>query len=113
MAAWAQRLARSPEYPGLLTAKARELAAAERQRPLDAYRAAELAVMHRNFSDPREPYARLRRAFVYKEKPSHTPPHLARHRTFFVPNGPGSPSRTRRFAVRGRRPLVGAPGVSP
>ena len=25
--------------------------------------------------------AELRRAFVYKEKPSHTPPHLARHRT--------------------------------
>ena len=80
VAAWAQRLARSPEYRGLLTAKARELAAAERQRPLDAYRAAELAVMHRNFSDPREPYARLRRAFVYKEKPVCTPPHLARHR---------------------------------
>ena len=80
LAAWAQRLARSPEYRGLLTAKARELAAAERQRPLDAYRAAELAVMHRNFSDPREPYARLRRAFVYKEKPVCTPPHLARHR---------------------------------
>jgi putative two-component system protein, hydrogenase maturation factor HypX/HoxX len=80
VAAWAQRLARSPEFPELLTAKARELAAAERQRPLDAYRAAELAVMHRNFSDPREPYARLRRAFVYKEKPVCTPPHLARHR---------------------------------
>jgi putative two-component system protein, hydrogenase maturation factor HypX/HoxX len=76
----AERLARSPEYPELLTAKARELAAAERRRPLDAYRAAELAVMHRNFSDPREPYARLRRAFVYKEKPLCTPPHLARHR---------------------------------
>ena len=37
--------------------------------------------MSRNFSDPREPYADLRRAFVYKDKPSHTPPHLARHRT--------------------------------
>jgi putative two-component system protein, hydrogenase maturation factor HypX/HoxX len=80
VAAWAERLARSPEYPALLTAKARELAAAERKRPLDAYRAAELAVMCRNFSDPREPYAHLRRAFVYKEKPVCTPPHLARHR---------------------------------
>jgi len=89
VAAWAQRLARSPEYRGLLTAKARELAAAERQRPLDAYRAAELAVMHRNFSDPREPYARLRRAFVYKEKPLCTPPHLARHRA----QPAGSPAR--------------------
>jgi hypothetical protein len=77
----AQQLARSPDYPSLLSAKARQLAAAERQCPLDAYRAAELAIMNRNFSDPREPYAGLRRAFVHKEKPSHTPLHLARHRT--------------------------------
>jgi putative two-component system protein, hydrogenase maturation factor HypX/HoxX len=79
--ALAGQLARRPDYGALLTAKARQLAAAEKQRPLAAYRAAELAIMSRNFSDPREPYARLRRAFVYKEKPSHTPPHLARHRT--------------------------------
>jgi putative two-component system hydrogenase maturation factor HypX/HoxX len=81
VAALAEQLARSPDYPALLAAKARRLAAAEKQRPLAAYRAAELAVMSRSFSDPREPYAELRRAFVYKEKPSHTPPHLARHRT--------------------------------
>jgi putative two-component system protein, hydrogenase maturation factor HypX/HoxX len=81
VAARAEQLARSPRYRALLTAKARQLALAEQQRPLDAYRAAELAVMNRNFSDPREPYASLRRAFVYKEKPSHTPLHLARHRT--------------------------------
>jgi putative two-component system protein, hydrogenase maturation factor HypX/HoxX len=81
VAARAEQLARGPEYPALLAAKARELAAPEQRRPLAAYRAAELAVMQRNFFDPREPYARLRRAFVYKEKPSHTPPHLARHRT--------------------------------
>ena len=74
--------------PALLTAKARQLAAAEKQRPLDAYRAAELAIMDRNFSDPSEPYARLRRAFVYKEKPSHTPLHLARHRTQSQPTRP-------------------------
>jgi putative two-component system protein, hydrogenase maturation factor HypX/HoxX len=80
VAALAQQLARNPDYPALLTAKARQLATAEKQRPLDAYRAAELAIMNRNFSDPREPYARLRRAFVYKEKPAHTPIHLARHR---------------------------------
>ena len=81
VAALAGQLASSPAYPALLTAKARQLAAAERQRPLAAYRAAELAIMSRNFSDPREPYTHLRRAFVYKEKPSHTPPHLARHRS--------------------------------
>ena len=88
VAALAQRLARGADYPALLTAKARRLAADEKQRPLAAYRAAELAVMRRNFAGPHEPYARLRRAFVYKEKPAHTPAHLARHRT----------------APRGRRP---------
>ena len=36
--------------------------------------------MSRNFSGPGEPYARLRRAFVYKDKPTRTPPHLTRHR---------------------------------
>ena len=92
VAARAGQLARSPEYPALLTAKAGQLAAAEKQRPLDAYRAAELAIMNRNFSDPREPYARLRRAFVYKEKPSHTPPHPARHRTH--PQSPQEPRGT-------------------
>ena len=79
--ALAEHLAASPDYPARLAAKARQLAAAEKQRPLAAYRAAELAIMSRNFTGPGEPYAQLRRAFVYKEKPSSTPPHLARHRT--------------------------------
>ena len=77
----AEQLAHGPAYQRLLTAKARQLAAAEQHRPLAAYRVAELAIMRRNFFDPREPYASLRRAFVYKEKPAQTPPHLARHRT--------------------------------
>ena len=89
VAALAEQLAASPDYPALLAAKARRLAADEKQRPLAAYRAAELAIMSRNFAGPREPYARLRRAFVYKEKPSHTPPHLARHRTHPGPAHPG------------------------
>jgi putative two-component system protein, hydrogenase maturation factor HypX/HoxX len=88
VAVLAQRLARGAECPALLAAKARQLALAEQQRPLAAYRAAELAIMSRNFSDPREPYARLRRAFVYKEKPRHTPLHLARHRTDPQPSVP-------------------------
>lgn len=81
VAALAEHLVSSPAYQRLLAAKARQLAAPAQHRPLAAYRAAELAVMARNFFDPREPYAELRRAFVYKEKPSHTPSHLARHRT--------------------------------
>ena len=79
LAIMAGQLARNPGYPAQLAAKARALAAAERRRPLAAYRAAELAIMSRNFSGPGEPYARLRRAFVYKDKPTQTPPHLSRH----------------------------------
>ena len=80
LAALAEKLARSPGYPKRLAAKARQLTAAEKIRPLRAYRQAELAKMRRNFFDPHEPYAQLRRAFVYKDKPEQTPPHLARHR---------------------------------
>jgi putative two-component system hydrogenase maturation factor HypX/HoxX len=77
VATFASQLAHSRGYPARLAAKARDLAAAERQRPLASYRAAELAIMSRNFSGPGEPHARLRRAFVYKDKPTRTPPHLA------------------------------------
>jgi putative two-component system hydrogenase maturation factor HypX/HoxX len=79
VAGMAERLVSSPAHPALLAAKARQLAAPAQHRPLADYRAAELAVMARNFFDPAEPYAELRRAFVYKDKPAHTPPHLARH----------------------------------
>ena len=88
VAALAEQLACSPDYPARLAAKARELAAAEKQRPLGAYRTAELAIMSRNFSGPREPYPQLRQAFVHKEKPPRTPPHLARHRSRALPSRP-------------------------
>jgi putative two-component system hydrogenase maturation factor HypX/HoxX len=84
----AERLARSPDYPARLAAKERRLGGTSGQRTLAAYRAAELAVMRRNFSGPPEPYAQLRRAFVYKDKPSGTPPHLARHRIAAMPPVP-------------------------
>ena len=77
----AERLAHSPDYPRRVAVKAQQLTPAAMVQPLDAYRQAELAVMNRNFYDPREPYAQLRRAFVYKQKPARTPPHIARHRT--------------------------------
>jgi putative two-component system protein, hydrogenase maturation factor HypX/HoxX len=79
VAALAGQLARSPDYPARLAAKARQLTEAQKQQPLAAYRAAELAIMHRNFTGPGEPHAGLRRAFVHKDKPTQTPPHLARH----------------------------------
>jgi putative two-component system protein, hydrogenase maturation factor HypX/HoxX len=84
VAALAGQLAHGPDYQRRVAGKAQQLTEAAMVRPLQAYRQAELAVMNRNFYDPREPYAQLRRAFVYKQKPTRTPPHLARHRT-----GPG------------------------
>ncbi|MCQ4079335.1 hydrogenase maturation protein [Streptomyces sp. RB6PN25] len=48
----------------------------EAAKPLRAYRDEELARMRRIFSDPQEPYHRLRRAFARKERPSCTPRHL-------------------------------------
>jgi len=80
VATLAERLASRYDYPLRLAAKARQLTAATAVQPLHAYRQAELAVMSRNFFDPREPYPELRRAFVYKHKPTQTPPHLARSR---------------------------------
>jgi putative two-component system hydrogenase maturation factor HypX/HoxX len=88
VAALAERLARSPDYAARLAAKERRLARAGGQRTLAGHRAAELAVMRRNFSGPPEPYAQLRRAFVYKDKPLCTPPHLARHRIAPAPSVP-------------------------
>ena len=78
VASLAEELASRSDYPLRLAAKARQLTAATADQPLHAYRQAELAIMSRNFFDPREAYPRLRRAFVYKHKPARTPPHLAR-----------------------------------
>jgi putative two-component system hydrogenase maturation factor HypX/HoxX len=81
VAALAEELARRPDYQSRLAAKARRLAEIATTQPLDSYRQAELAVMSRNFHGPEEPYPQLRRAFVYKDKPTRTPPHLTSHRT--------------------------------
>ena len=76
----AEQLARGPHYAARLAAKAQALTAAEKEFPLAAYRHEELAVMSRNFFDPHEPYAQLRRAFVNKDRPTQTPSHLPGHR---------------------------------
>ena len=99
VATLAHQLARSPDYPARLAAKAQELAVAENQQPLAAYRAAELAIMSRNFSGPYEPYARLRRAFVYKHKPAQTPPHLSRHRLHARPSRRGPSGRRETIGI--------------
>ncbi|MDH6113800.1 putative two-component system hydrogenase maturation factor HypX/HoxX [Kitasatospora sp. MAP12-15] len=46
-------------------------------KPLAAYRAEELARMHRIFFDPSQPYHALRRAFVRKERPAGNPEQLS------------------------------------
>jgi putative two-component system protein, hydrogenase maturation factor HypX/HoxX len=102
----AEQLARSPGYAARLAAKRRQLATVERERPLASYRAGELAIMRRNFSDPREPYAQLRRAFVHKQKPTQTPTHLSRHQT-----GLGSLALARLCVVL--VPIAGAVALDP
>jgi putative two-component system protein, hydrogenase maturation factor HypX/HoxX len=76
VAALASQLAQSPDYPARLAVKAREIASPQQQQLLASHRTAELAIMRHNFLDPLEPYARLRSAFVYKDKPTQTPAHL-------------------------------------
>ncbi|WP_067845204.1 hydrogenase maturation protein [Nocardia lijiangensis] len=72
----AARLAGSTELAQRLVAKKQRRALDEMTKPLDAYRAEELARMHRNFFAPGEPYHELRRGFVRKVAPTKTPPHL-------------------------------------
>jgi hypothetical protein len=85
-------------------AKTEQLAAAQKQRPLAAYRAAELAIMSRNFSGPSESYPELRRAFVYKHKPTRTPPHLTRQPALPRHSDPRPPDAQEAPAILGHQP---------
>ncbi|MFE3626569.1 enoyl-CoA hydratase-related protein [Streptomyces goshikiensis] len=71
-------LARSPGTRSRIAAKKARRDRDEAERPLAAYREAELTRMRVTFFDPQAPYHALRRAFVRKEPPDGTPPHLAR-----------------------------------
>ncbi|MEV5986613.1 enoyl-CoA hydratase-related protein [Streptomyces sp. NPDC052051] len=82
----AARLASLPGTRSRIAVKKERLDLQESEEPLAAFRERELARMHRTFFDPEAPYHALRRAFVRKERPSRTPPHLA----------PASPARTAR-----------------
>jgi putative two-component system hydrogenase maturation factor HypX/HoxX len=81
----ARQMARSREYGRLLAEKRAARAADEQRKPLDAYRAEELAQMSSDIFDDRHGFAAARRAFVTKEKPDVTPARLARHRPAPVP----------------------------
>ncbi|WP_030204279.1 enoyl-CoA hydratase-related protein, partial [Streptomyces sp. NRRL S-87] len=82
-AALAARLAAAPGTQSRIAAKKAQRERDEATRPLAAYRADELARMRAVFDDPDAPYHALRRAFVRKERPTATPPHLTGpgHRT--------------------------------
>jgi putative two-component system hydrogenase maturation factor HypX/HoxX len=105
----AERLARSPDYAAQLAAKGRQLAGTAGQRRLAAYRTAELAIARRNFFGAPEPYAQLRRAFVYQDKPARTPPHLARHRIAARPSVPPRPRTEVTGTAGSRQASRGAP----
>ncbi|MFB7667992.1 enoyl-CoA hydratase-related protein [Kitasatospora sp. NPDC056138] len=66
-------LARSARLQERIAAKKATRERDEALRPLAAYRAAELAEMHRTFFDPDAPYHALRSAFVRK-RPAPSPP---------------------------------------
>ncbi|MFJ8790692.1 hydrogenase maturation protein [Streptomyces sp. NPDC102462] len=74
----AARLATMPGTPSRIAAKKAELDRQECAEPLAAFRQRELARMRPVFDDPDAPYHALRRAFVRKQRPSVTPPHLTR-----------------------------------
>ncbi|MFC4612695.1 hydrogenase maturation protein [Streptomyces maoxianensis] len=72
----AAQLASSPTAQSRIAAKKSERDRQEAVKPLAAYREEELTRILRTFSDPDDPYHALRRAFVRKEPPARTPPHL-------------------------------------
>ena len=73
-------LAASPDYAALLQGKIDRRARAEREKPLDAYRAEELQHMKLNFFGFDPSYHVARYNFVYKVPHAWTPLYLARHR---------------------------------
>ena len=68
---YAARLATRTDYPSLVGSKRAARAADERRRPLDSYRAEELALMRLDIFDDRRGFAAARHAFV--TKPTRSP----------------------------------------
>lgn len=73
----ALQLAASPKLSARIAKKKAARGQDEAAKPLQQYRDEELTHMRRNFFDASEPHARLRSAFVRKEKALHTPAHVA------------------------------------
>ncbi|MFD2351996.1 enoyl-CoA hydratase/isomerase family protein [Nonomuraea ferruginea] len=77
---YADRLASSPRYERLLAAKREAREADERRKPLEAYRAEELAELSRDVFGDRRGFGEARRALVHGRRPACTPARLALHR---------------------------------
>ena len=80
IATLARRLAHDPVLPARLAEKRGRRDSDEAEKPLDAYRAEELARMHLNFYGFDPSYHVARHNFIYKIPKSRTPLTLARHR---------------------------------
>ncbi|MET8330609.1 enoyl-CoA hydratase-related protein [Streptomyces sp. NPDC005181] len=103
----AVRLASSTAAQARIARKKTALEREEALKPLAAHRQEELAAMRSIFFDPDAPYHRLRRAFVRKEPPTRTPPHLG----IGVPGTRTAyPSAGRDRAVTATAALAVAPG---
>ncbi|WP_412075322.1 hydrogenase maturation protein [Streptomyces xanthophaeus] len=104
----AAHLAALPATASRIAGKKERRERDEAERPLAAYRAAELAPMRQTFDDPAAPYHALRRAFVRKEPAAATPPHLS----CTVPGRHTAPLPSRqRTGVTGLAVPDGAPGA--
>ncbi|MET7335734.1 enoyl-CoA hydratase-related protein [Nonomuraea sp. NPDC005650] len=75
---YAERLAVDPGYDRLLAGRRQAREVDERRKPLDAFRAEELAEMSRDMFDDRHEFRVARRAFVHKVRAEATPEHLVR-----------------------------------
>jgi putative two-component system hydrogenase maturation factor HypX/HoxX len=75
---YAERLAVDPGYDRLLAGRRQVREVDERRKPLDAYRAEELAEMSRDMFDDQNGFREARRGFVHKVKAQGTPEHLVR-----------------------------------
>ena len=84
----AQALSQDDALEARIRQKQQRRAHDERMKPLEAYRAEELAHMHRNFYGFDPSYHVARYNFICKVPKSRTPLHLARHRSGAVGAGP-------------------------
>jgi putative two-component system protein, hydrogenase maturation factor HypX/HoxX len=96
VAEYAHRLAGRDGHSAAVCEKQQRRESDERRKPLEAYRAEELAEMSRDLFTDRNGFAAARHAFVTKQNPSFTPHRLARHRP---PAGPRTPAAAGQAAV--------------